>query len=125
MSKTSRRDFIKSSAIAAFAFAFSRTFLKPLDVLSKKPTNQEVELPAGEKKLDENDAVAKALGFHHHVKDVDFTKYPQRKKPEAKDQFCKNCALYTAKNDGWGKCQMLANGLVSSQGWCGSWNKKA
>ena len=107
----------------AGAFLFSGAFLKPLTGFAK--TEKVVELPAGEKKLDEADAVAKALGFHHNVKDVDYKKYPQRKKPEAKNQFCKSCALYTAKNDGWGKCQMLSNGLVAAEGWCGSWNKKA
>ncbi len=124
MSKPSRRDFIKSSLLMAGAVAFSGSFLKPIKVFAKA-AEKEIPLPPGEKKLDENDAVAKALGFHHNVKDIDFTRYPQRKKPEAKDQFCKNCALYSAKNEGWGKCQMLANGVVSAQGWCGSWNKKA
>ena len=129
MSQSSRRDFIKSSLVMAGALIFSGGFLKPLKAIAKKPKGgveqKEVPLPAGEKKLDEADAVGKALGFHHNVKDIDYAKYPNRKKPEAKDQFCKNCALYTAKNEGWGKCQMLANGLVSAHGWCGSWNKKA
>ncbi len=123
MSESSRRAFIKSTLVAATAVIFSGSFLKPLSVFAK--SEKTVDLPSGEKKLDEADAVAKALGFHHNTKDIDYAKYPQRKKPEAKNQFCKNCALYTAKNDGWGKCQMLTNGLVSSEGWCGSWNKKA
>ncbi len=123
MSKPSRREFIKSSLITASAFIFSGTFLKSLTVFAKEVKS--APLPEGEKKLDEADAVAKALGFHHNAKDTDFVRYPQRKKPEAKNQFCKNCALYAPKNDGWGKCQMLTNGLVSAEGWCGSWSKKA
>lgn len=129
MSQTSRRDFIKSSLVMAGALVLSGSFLNPLKASAKKAASKTEEkdapLPPGEKAVDESDALAKALGYHHNVKDIDFTKYPNRKKPEAKDQFCKNCALYTAKNEGWGKCQMIANGLVSAHGWCGSWNKKA
>ncbi len=131
MSKSTRRDFIRSSLVAFGAFIFSSSLLKPLSAIAKEAepkdsgTTKASALPDGEKKLDESDAVAKALGFHHNVKDTDFTKYPQRNKPEAKNQYCKNCAYYTDKNGAWGKCQMLSNGVVAAEGWCGSWSKKA
>ena len=85
----------------------------------------EVALPSGEKAAADSDAIVQALGYKPDIKKLDYSKYPQRKKPDAKNQFCKNCALDTPSNDGWGKCQMITNGLVKATGWCGSYNKKA
>jgi hypothetical protein len=86
----------------------------------KKP----IPLPPGQNPVLESDPVASAVGYHRNVKDINYDMYPQRKKPDAKNQHCKSCANYTAVNDGWGKCQILTNGLVASEGWCGSWAKK-
>ncbi len=40
------------------------------------------------------------------------------------DQNCGNCQLYTAGEDGKGKCQLFQQGLVTEAGWCASWIKK-
>lgn len=123
MQKTHRRDFLKTLALTVASIPFAGSILT-----SFKPAfaaKKEIPLPPGEKPVSESDPVAMALGFKHDVKDIDYAKYPQRKKPTAKNQFCDNCALYTKQNEGWGKCQLLANGLVNAKGWCGSWSKKA
>ena len=120
----SRRTFLKQlgfGLVALPAISFLRAFPGTRAWAAPKKT---VPLPAGAQAVSESDAVASAIGFRHDVSKVDFAKYPQRKKADAKNQFCKNCALYTAQNEGWGKCQMLTNGLVNADGWCGSWNKK-
>ena len=44
---------------------------------------------------------------------------------EGKKQKCGNCNFYVRENEKWGKCQLLANGLVNTNGWCASWVKKA
>lgn len=117
---TERRQFIRASLLAALTLPFLG--LLPRAFAGKKGDSA---LPAGTNAVSESDAVASALGYKASVVNIDFTKYPQRKKPEAKTQFCDNCALYTPSNTGWGKCQMLTSGVVNSKGWCGSWSKKA
>ena len=120
--KFNRRQFIKAVALGLVAvplLGLSRS------VFAAKTEAKAVALPSGMTAVSESDAVATAIGYKANVKDIDYAKYPQRKKPEAKNQFCKSCALYTTANESWGKCQMLTSGLVSSNGWCGSWNKKA
>jgi len=121
-SKTDRRQFIKASALALAAIPVSGLFR---GVLAGRPAAKVEPLPPGSTAISEADAVASAIGYKADAKNIDFAKYPQRKKADAKNQFCKSCALYTATNDSWGKCQMLTSGLVSSHGWCGSWSKKS
>ena len=122
MSTNSRRQFIKRVGLFAAAIPGLVIFSQ---VMPSAQSYAGVALPAGEKPLPESDAVAQAVGYKMNVKDIDYTKYPQRKKPDMKKAFCKSCALYTSVNAGWGKCSMLTNGLVASEGWCGSWSKKA
>lgn len=82
-------------------------------------------LPGGKTPVSESDAVASSLGYKHDVKKIDYKKYPQRKKPEAKNQFCENCMFYTKLNDQWGNCQVIQGGAVAAKGWCMSWAKKS
>lgn len=117
-----RRQFIKSSLFLALALPFSGMLRA---AMAEKKEGQAEPLPAGATAVSETDAVAAAIGYKADLKNVDFKKYPQRKKPDARNQFCKSCALYVPSNDSWGKCQMLTSGLVASQGWCASWSKKA
>ncbi len=119
----SRREFLQQLTLAAAAIPCTGLLLRSLDAFAKD--KKLVALPAGQTAVLESDPVASAIGYRQNIKDIDYAKYPQRKKPEAKNQHCKNCALYTSVNEGWGKCQMLTSGLVSSEGWCGSWSKKS
>lgn len=118
----SRRNFIKTSSFAVLAVPLLGI---PRRLWAAKVGSKSVPLPAGATAVSESDPVAAAIGYKSDIKDIDYVKYPQRKKPAAKDQFCKSCALFTPVNESWGKCQLLASGLVNSQGWCGSWSKKA
>lgn len=124
MKSNSRRQFVKSFFFVTLA-SFSPLFLKKLWSAQKSVAKpKEIPLPAGQTAVALTDPIAQALGYRPNIKDIDYTKYPQRKKPEAKNQFCKGCALYTSVNEGWGKCTMISSGLVAAEGWCGSWNKK-
>ncbi len=81
-------------------------------------------IPEGLTPVSESDATAKALGFHQDAKRTDFILYPERKEPSAKNQICKHCAQFTKLNDSWGKCNIIAAGIVSSQGWCSAWSQR-
>jgi len=119
-----RRNFLKTTglwigSLAVFGFMTHKNALG-----APKPKTQ-TPLPAGQIEVPPTDPVASAIGYRGNIKDIDYTKYPQRKKPEAKNQLCKSCSLYTASNEGWGKCTMITGGLVAAEGWCASWNKKS
>ncbi len=43
---------------------------------------------------------------------------------EKEGQSCGNCILYTAGENGVGKCTVLQQGVVPEGGWCLSWAKK-
>jgi hypothetical protein len=75
--------------------------------------------------VSEADPVASALGYKHSVKDIDFKRFPKRKDPKSKTQFCDNCRYYLEPQGATGKCQMITGGRVAAKGWCGSWSKKA
>jgi len=63
------------------------------------------------------------------VADATKAERPKKGETEGKDQFCRNCQLYTKGEaiDGQeaGKCLMLPAGAVHGAGWCKSWVKKA
>jgi hypothetical protein len=120
MSKQSRRGFLKQTAVLIAALPCVGLIGKTLEVYAKEIA----PLPPGATPFSESDPVAQALGFHQDAKKTDFTRYPDRKKPAAKNQFCQYCVQYNKLNDGWGKCNVM-NGVVSAQGWCASWTKKA
>ena len=87
--------------------------------------DKKASLPGGKSPVSEADAVASSLGYKHDVKNLDYKKFPQRKKAEAKNQFCDNCMFYTKLDDKWGNCQVIQSGAVSAKGWCMSWAKKS
>ena len=73
-------------------------------------------------KVDENDPVAKAVGYKHDASKVDAAKYPTY----AKGKVCSNCLLYQGKaGDAWGGCPIVGNQQVNANGWCTGWIKKA
>lgn len=73
-------------------------------------------------KLEEDNATAKALGYHHDAKKVEPKKFPTHK-PE---QFCHNCNLIQGKDgEQWRGCTLFPKKLVNADGWCRSWIKKA
>jgi len=120
-----RRKFLKFLGFTAGAgFLGVLNGIKIPNALAKDEAA--AALPAGEKLVDEAGALPKALGYKHHVKDIDYKKYPKRKEKAKQNEFCDNCSLYTKVNEGYGHCTMMATaGVVAAKGWCGSWNKKA
>ena len=116
-----RRHFLKNTTLIALAIPSIFSLLKASQSWAK---DSAADLPAGQTPLSETDPIAAALGFHQDAKKTDFIKYPDRKKPEAKNNFCKSCIQYNPVNASWGKCNVFANGLVSSKGWCSSYSPK-
>ena len=128
---TTRREFVKFGIFGMILAPFAGMILNPARAWSadkkaekkagKKDGGAKNEpLPAGQTATLESDPVASALGYQSDVTKVDKKKYPQYKKGQA----CASCALYTAQGTGWGKCQLIQNGLVNAHGWCGSYSKK-
>ncbi len=125
--KPSRRAFLKNAALAVASLPFAGIFAARqagADAGKGKAATKEIPLPAGETEAAATDALVNALGYVHLAKNADPKRFPQRQKKEAANQFCKNCSFYNEKVAGWGKCTMIQNGLVYSEGWCGSWQKK-
>lgn len=120
MKKNSRRSFLRT----VLFFLSSTTLVGLLQKMGEveAQTKSSIPVPEGETPVLESDPTASALGFHHDANQTDFTLYPDRKK--AKMQTCKTCAQYTKVNSGWGKCSILNNGVVNTNGWCSAWAKK-
>jgi hypothetical protein len=73
-------------------------------------------------KVDENDAVAKGIGYKNDATKVDAAKYPTY----AKGKACSNCQLYQGKaGEPWGACPIVGGKLVAAAGWCTAYVKKA
>lgn len=113
---SNRRSFLKKSALAAAVIPF---------VSLRKFWLTENTSFAADMHASEQDAVAKAIGYHTDASKVDVKKFTKRAGAEGKKQFCNNCSFYTTKNADWGKCTLIQNGDVAAKGWCNSWNKKA
>ena len=72
--------------------------------------------------LAETDTQAVALGYKADTTKVDAKKFP---KHEA-TQSCGNCQLYQGKpGDATGACPLFAGKVVTKNGWCSAWVKKA
>ncbi|MEO5971597.1 MAG: high-potential iron-sulfur protein [Bdellovibrionia bacterium] len=120
-SEVNRRQFLKMSGLTLLVSVAAPNLLSNVFAAETKKE----PLPPGATPVSETDPVASAVGYKADVSKIDFKRYPKRKLPDAKNQRCKNCALYTPANGSWGKCQLLTSGLVNADGWCGSWSKKA
>jgi hypothetical protein len=72
--------------------------------------------------LDENDPVAKALGYRQDNTTVDASKYPKR----TAGQHCAVCVQFKgAAGDAWGGCNIFAGKQVNANGWCSAFAAKA
>lgn len=113
---TKRREFLKIIGGTALAFpavlVAARSFAFAEDL----------------KEVTTDDAMVKALGYVSDATKVDTSLYPKRAGAEGAKQFCSNCMLLSqgglkvAGKDGeYGKCTVIASGLVNTKGWCNSW----
>lgn len=72
--------------------------------------------------VDENDALAVALGYVADASRVDASKH----KNYVAGSTCAGCMLYLGKpEDAAGPCGIFPGKHVSAKGWCASWVKKA
>ncbi|HRD49382.1 MAG TPA: high-potential iron-sulfur protein [Candidatus Contendobacter sp.] len=102
--ENSRRRFIKLTAIGLAAAPFANVLLSG---------SAEAADP-----ISETDPQATALGYK-----ADATKAEKRKDAT---QLCSNCNFYSAKaGDASGPCVLFQGKLVTANGWCTAWAKKA
>jgi hypothetical protein len=101
---TSRRDFIRDSAILMAAAGVSS-----------------VAWADSAPMLSESDPTAATLGYKANASMVDKAKFPQY----AAGQSCSNCSLYKgAAGSLSGPCPLYAGKVVSAAGWCAAYTKK-
>jgi hypothetical protein len=99
MNKT-RRNFVKAFATGAMAI--------PLGALVSLRLAQAAEMP----RLDLQDPTAKSLLYTHQSADA--------------NKLCSGCQFYTGAADAeWGACMIFQQKLVSADGVCNSWFKRA
>lgn len=73
-------------------------------------------------KVDEEEAVAKSLGYRHDASQVDATAFPKRAMEQGAGQFCNNCALFEGEpGDLWAPCSVFQHRQVAGKGWCNAW----
>jgi hypothetical protein len=115
--ENSRRQFLKGAAVAAVA---------AVPVLNELTKN--IAMAEDLKEVSPEDPTAKALGYHSDATKVDTAKFPKRAGEQGAKQFCSNCILMVSKGvkipgseGSYGKCSVIASGLVNERGWCNSW----
>lgn len=106
--KVARRTFLRTTLAASAAI--------PLAAIP-------LVLKADNHRVDEANPSAKALGYRHDAASVDTAKFPARATADGKTQFCDNCKLYQAGDDGWGGCGIFPGKQVKGKGWCSAWMK--
>jgi len=103
----SRRDALKNIALVAGALAVPASRIAGA-----------ADLPH----VAATDPTAVALAYHEDAKSVDVKKFPTYKP----DQKCATCLQLQGKaGDPWRPCNLFPGKLVSENGWCKVWVKKA
>jgi hypothetical protein len=106
-----RRRFLSQIAIAMTA---------PYVVASRVLAQAPATAPAV--KIEETDPLAVALGYKEDGSKVDVQTYPMYQK----ENRCSGCALYTGKaGEATGPCSAMGSKLVTAEGWCAVFAKKA
>jgi len=113
----SRRNLLKSIALAAGTAAAAQAIVSPAEAQAAKPA----AAPAAKPKLDPKDPAAVALGYHEDASKVDPKKFPMHKA----NQVCKNCLQIQGKDgEALRGCNLFPKNLVAEKGWCKVWVKK-
>jgi hypothetical protein len=113
----SRRNLLKSIALAAGTAAAAQAIVSPAEAQAAKPA----AAPAAKPKLDPKDPAAVALGYHEDASKVDAKKFPMHKP----NQVCKNCLQIQGKDgEALRGCNLFPKNLVAEKGWCKVWVKK-
>ena len=75
-----------------------------------------------QQKVQPSDPQAAALGYVDDTTKADGKKFPKH----SNSQKCSGCQFYSgAANSKEGPCAVFGSKLVSADGWCNSWVKKA
>ena len=78
--------------------------------------------------VDEKDPMAVTLKYSHTHATVPADLKVTKQGTEFDKQSCANCMFYNKAGElngkEVGKCQMIPNGVVASEGWCSSWTLK-
>jgi hypothetical protein len=102
MQTSNRRIFMMQIAAASGALACGRQAL------------------AAPKKVEESEPKAASLGYRHDTSQVDKKRFPKH----AASEKCTNCMAWLGKpTDAWAECDLMADRLVSGNGWCSSYVK--
>ena len=105
MQTTNRRIFLIQVAASSSVVAASQAMAQPA--------------PA---RVDEKDPQAAALAYSSDTTKVDVKKFPKH----TAEQRCSACQLYTGKpKEATGPCPIFGGKLVSANGWCSAYVKKA
>jgi hypothetical protein len=71
--------------------------------------------------MDENESLARAMGYVHDAGKIDANKIPQYKAGST----CANCIqLKGEKGEEWRPCALFTGKLVNAHGWCKVWQPK-
>lgn len=119
----SRRNLLKSIALAAGTAAAAQAIVSPAEAQAAKPAAAPAAKPAAaaKPKLDPKDPAAVALGYHEDSTKVDAKKFPMHKA----NQFCNNCLQIQGKpGEALRGCNLFPKNLVAEKGWCKVWVKK-
>jgi secreted PhoX family phosphatase len=121
----SRRNLLKSIALAASTAATAQALVSTASAQAAKPATAQAAKPAAppaaKPKLDPKDKAAIALGYHDDASKVDAKKFPMFK-PK---QLCNNCLQIQGKaGEAWRGCNLFPKNLVAEKGWCKVWVKK-
>ncbi|MBI5505003.1 MAG: high-potential iron-sulfur protein [Deltaproteobacteria bacterium] len=110
----SRRDFIGFGIAALAASPLAASLLSAC----AGPAQQGVPTT----KVDENDPIAKAIGFKNDAATVDTARFPKRAGEGGARQFCYSCSLYLGKPEAeFAACTMFPGKAVPRGGWCNAW----
>jgi hypothetical protein len=120
----SRRRMLKTLAIGAgTVVGISAIELQAATAAAAKPAPAaKPAAPAGPPKLDPTEAAAKALGYVPDATKVDAKANPMYKA----GSNCSNCVQLQGKaGDAFRPCNLFPGKLVSANGWCKVYAKKA
>lgn len=117
----SRRSFMKTLALAIAGAPLLGASLSGISRLAKAA---DADLPP----IKEGEGMAATLKYCANAEKGKAKVCTTRKEKGREKQYCSGCQLYTnIKGEGKaarGKCLLMPQGLVSSQGWCNSWVQK-
>lgn len=102
--KLQRRKFLRILTIGSAMVPLSGLFLRNPAL-------------AQEKKLEEDEQLAKSLNYRHDATEVKSDK-------RGDDEFCYNCQLIQSDEGEWRPCLAFANRLVNENGWCAAYVRK-